>query len=165
MSALGRGLLGRSAARANCLDHDRQNRDDRGTRRGLRGRLLPLRPARVRGGVLPGDEDFAHHVKVAPQHAQLQVTRESLLRPIAAAGQTVAGLQAVDRGFNARMSLTSAAELDRGFGFLRGGLPDARFGQARVRNDPGQLALVFRRMKTPIERSLLNAASQTLLRL
>ena len=161
MSGLGPELLGRSAARANCLGNNRQNRNRKRTRRGLRGRLLPFRPARVRGGVLPGDENFAQDMKVTPQHAQLQITRESLLRPIAATGHAVTRLQAVDRRFNPRMSLASAAKLDRGLGLLRGGLPDARLGQARVRNEQVQLALVLRRMKTPIERSPLNAAVQT----
>ena len=111
--------------------------------------------------VVPGDEDFTQDVKIAAQNPKPNVSLETWLRAVPTACQTVARLQGVDRGFDARMPLAGLAKRDRGLRLLLAGLMDPGHGQARLGDNPGQFALVLRRMKTPVEGRPANVLLQT----
>ncbi len=130
---------------------------------GSGGRFLAPRARRLASCVLAGDQEFAEHVKIAPQHGKLNVSRKTWLRPVATTLQPVACLQRADCRFDARMPLSRLTKLNGRLPCLLLCLMAPGHGQTRVGNDLGQLALVFRRMKTAVEGSLADAPFQALL--
>src|SRR5271169_925461 len=85
--------------------------DTRGRAPTISGDLLAPRIGGLAVRGFAGDQQLAQHVKIAPQHTQADVTLKSLLRPVAAAFQSVARLQRADRRFDTRMRLPRVAEL------------------------------------------------------
>ncbi len=130
---------------------------------GSGGRFLASRARRLASCVFPGTQDLAEHVKIATQHRKLNVSRKTWLRPVTTTLQPVACLQRADCRFDARMPLPRLTELNGRLPCLFSCLMVPGHGQARVGNDLGQLALVFRRMKTAVEGSLADASFQALL--